>query len=92
MNIVIFFRDTCSIESSVVDGKLGIDYWRITEEIITAYEALKFKDSDYAFFSYKDAVTKLKEKLESKRIEIESKIIEFQYNLKTIDKLSRKLQ
>ena len=25
MNIVIFFRDTCSIESSVVDGKLGID-------------------------------------------------------------------
>ena len=34
----------------------------------------------------------LKEKLESKRIEIESKITEFQYNLKTIDKLLRKLQ
>lgn len=68
----------------------SLDCWCIKEEIITAYEALKFKDSDYVFFSYAD--TNLKEKLESKRIEIESKIIEFQYNLKTIDKLLRKLQ
>lgn len=70
----------------------SLDYWCIKQEIITAYEALKFKDSGYAFFSYEAAISNFKEKLESERIEIESKIIGFRYNLKTIDKLLGKLQ